>query len=489
MSYYSFFSGILIGLLLLGGILSLILAVRGVERRINVPHFIFTVFIGASMAHLVFFTYSHDVTSMVRHDMLVNSFLLVAATSYLYLVVGLTGYRSRVLLHGLTALFAVSLLLNWLLPYGLTWESVNGIKEVRMIWGEHMHALDARTGPGNILVMVLIVAVLAFSIRAIVYQLQHGEGRYAVLLLLTIVIALSGILIDVILIEMDYAVLGIVDDIGIVAFLFLIGYRNSHHLLRSNDLLRESEERFQLLTDAAFEGVAFSEQGVIIDVNTQLADMLGYAVQEMIGRKTLDFVAPISREQVREQMRESNEPMYEHFALRKDGTAFPVEVRVKHMHLEGRGVRVTVIRDITERRRAEEQNLLLAQTIKSVRDCISITDSEDRIIYVNDAFLQTYGYTEAEVMGQHVSLLRPTDLSPEKTQGIFPSTREGGWHGEVLNRRSDGTQFPVELWTSVVRDQDGTPIAYVGVARDISDRKNASRTRSSPTSRTRCARR
>ncbi|MEB3323498.1 MAG: ATP-binding protein, partial [Synechococcaceae cyanobacterium] len=116
---------------------------------------------------------------------------------------------------------------------------------------------------------------------------------------------------------------------------------------------------------------------------------------------------------------------------------------------------------------------LLAQTLKSVRDCISITDNEDRIMFVNDAFLATYGYAESEVLGRHVSVLRPSDIAPEKTQGIFPSTREGGWHGEVLNRRKDGTEFPVELWTSVVRDAAGNPVAYVGVARDISDRKFA----------------
>ncbi|MBN1446464.1 MAG: response regulator [Bacteroidetes bacterium] len=129
--------------------------------------------------------------------------------------------------------------------------------------------------------------------------------------------------------------------------------------------------------------------------------------------------------------------------------------------------------DRVEQRRAEEQNLLLARTLKSVRDCISITDSDDRIIFVNDAFLNTYGYHEGDILGKHVSVLRSPNAPPEETQGIFPSTREGGWHGEVLNRRKDGSEFPVELWTSVVRDGTGEPMAYVGVARDISERKFA----------------
>jgi two-component sensor histidine kinase len=56
---------------------------------------------------------------------------------------------------------------------------------------------------------------------------------------------------------------------------------------------------------------------------------------------------------------------------------------------------------------------------------------------------------------------------------VGPGTLAGGWYGELLNRRSDGTEFPVELWTSPVRNDEGEPVAMVGVARDITERKRA----------------
>jgi PAS domain S-box-containing protein len=128
--------------------------------------------------------------------------------------------------------------------------------------------------------------------------------------------------------------------------------------------------------------------------------------------------------------------------------------------------------EVRERKGAEQQNLLLAQTLKSARDCISVTDLQNRILFVNQALLDTYGYSESEMLGQGPQLFRPAKTVPDPEQdAVFQGTLRGEWHGEVVNRRKDGTEFTVELWTSVVRDRTGAPTAMVGVARDITARK------------------
>jgi len=119
------------------------------------------------------------------------------------------------------------------------------------------------------------------------------------------------------------------------------------------------------------------------------------------------------------------------------------------------------------------ENILLAQTLKSVKDAVSITDNNDDLVFVNEAFLSTYGYTEKEIIGQKTSIIRPLDASTAMAKIIHDETLKGGWHGEVLNHRKNGEHFIVELWTSVVRDKEGNKIGTVGVARDISDRKKA----------------
>lgn len=116
--------------------------------------------------------------------------------------------------------------------------------------------------------------------------------------------------------------------------------------------LRQREERFRNLTAAAFEGIGISENGRVVDVNEQLAQMLGYKRQELVGQSVSVMVAPESRELVKEAMLSGHEGPYEHLAVRKDGTVFEVEVRAKMISWGGRLVRVTAIRDITERKRA-----------------------------------------------------------------------------------------------------------------------------------------
>src|SRR5262249_11393185 len=119
--------------------------------------------------------------------------------------------------------------------------------------------------------------------------------------------------------------------------------------------LRQSEERLRNLTAAAFEGIGITEGGKILDVNDQLARMLGYTREEMIGQDVLLMIAPESRPLVAETMRSGREGTYEQLGLRKDGTVFESEVRAKTILWGGRPVRVSAVRDITERKQAERQ--------------------------------------------------------------------------------------------------------------------------------------
>jgi PAS domain S-box-containing protein len=132
------------------------------------------------------------------------------------------------------------------------------------------------------------------------------------------------------------------------------------------------------------------------------------------------------------------------------------------------------IAEVTQRRLADREMRLLAQTITCAQDCVSITDLQDTILFVNDAFLRTYGYGEQEELaGKNITMVRGTQTSPADDAGIREKTIAGGWNGELINRRKDGSLFPVELWSSVVKGEDGAPVALVGVARDITERRRA----------------
>ncbi len=122
--------------------------------------------------------------------------------------------------------------------------------------------------------------------------------------------------------------------------------------------------------------------------------------------------------------------------------------------------------DITDVIQSGEKLKMLAQAIESVSECITITDMNDNIIFVNNAFIQTYGYSKEELIGKNINIVRPQ--FPHVTYDeILRETLEGGWKGELINRKKDGTEFPIHLSTSVIKDEKDNPVALIGIVFDI----------------------
>jgi PAS domain S-box-containing protein len=143
-------------------------------------------------------------------------------------------------------------------------------------------------------------------------------------------------------------------------------------------------------------------------------------------------------------------------AIKRDNTGKPLRLYGTHL-------------DITERKKAEEKINMLAHAVKSSGDCISITDIDNTILFVNDAFLATYGFTPEELIDKPIEIVRTGNNENDKH--ILPSTLNGHWQGEVLNKRKNGTEFPIFLSTSQVLDEKGNIISLVGIARDITKQK------------------
>lgn len=109
------------------------------------------------------------------------------------------------------------------------------------------------------------------------------------------------------------------------------------------------------------------------------------------------------------------------------------------------------------------------QTLNSLNECISMTDMEDYIIFINDAFERTYGFSKNELIGKNINIIRSNNNDPSITKNILPSTLKGSWVGRIYNKRKDGTEFLVSLRTGIVRNDLGEPIALVGSAIDLTE--------------------
>jgi two-component system cell cycle sensor histidine kinase/response regulator CckA len=124
---------------------------------------------------------------------------------------------------------------------------------------------------------------------------------------------------------------------------------------RAEAALESSEARFRTLSEASFDGIAITEDGVLRDVNRGCADMLGYTVDEMIGRPITDFVAESSLDEVRRRVTRQMDGTYEMVAKRKGGQTILVEATTSHQLSEGRTRRISALRDITGKRGFESQ--------------------------------------------------------------------------------------------------------------------------------------
>jgi two-component system, cell cycle sensor histidine kinase and response regulator CckA len=237
--------------------------------------------------------------------------------------------------------------------------------------------------------------------------------------------------------------------------------------------LKRSLLKYQLLIQQQGEGVVVLDEHRRIQMaNPVAAEILGMPPAQLYGRGIHEIV-PAEEWTDTARCRRGERVSFELTGARPDGTRRRLLVTCTP-RLADDGTwseSIAVIRDVTAHREADEKIRLMAHALRSTDNCVCISDVSQHIVYVNDAFLQTYGYAESELIGQHISIVGSSRNPPGRADGILPATLKDGWSGELWNRARDGREFPVSLTSSVVRDERGRVIATVGVARDLTERK------------------
>jgi diguanylate cyclase (GGDEF)-like protein/PAS domain S-box-containing protein len=173
---------------------------------------------------------------------------------------------------------------------------------------------------------------------------------------------------------------------------------------RADEDLYLSEERFRLLSEAAFEAIAIHEEGVLLNANDQYFKMFGYEPDEALGKEMISITfAPESLEFVKKRLATDSLELCEAIGVRKDGTRFPMEIRTRKMEYKGRTVRFGAIRDITDRKRTEDE---LRESEEKYRELVRYAPAgiyefdyeTNRFISVNDVVCEYTGYTRDELL-------------------------------------------------------------------------------------------
>lgn len=240
--------------------------------------------------------------------------------------------------------------------------------------------------------------------------------------------------------------------------------------------LRESEERFRSLIEAAPDAILIQQDMVVTYANRAACRLLGAnRPDQVVGLSMLDCVHPDDREKADECARtlledrnrpEANEIRF----LDRKGGGVPAEVACMTIGENGRTSILMFARDITQRRETESGLRLASTVVDNTSDGIIITDADARIIAVNPAFSEITGYPEPEVIGRNPRLLQ----SGRQDEAFYARMWEeildrGSWQGELWNRRRDGTVYPQFSRINAVRDEGGKLSHFVAVFTDLSE--------------------
>ncbi len=208
--------------------------------------------------------------------------------------------------------------------------------------------------------------------------------------------------------------------------------------------LQESEERFRRLHEASFGGIGIHEKGVILDCNQALARMTGYEFHELIGMNGLLLIAEEWREFTMNKIISGFEQPYDVVGVRKDGSRYPLEIQGKNIPYHGRMVRVTEFRDITWRKRAEEDLAMARAQLQQAQKMEAVGTLAGGIAHdFNNILAAISGYTELAAM----QIPKGERVHSHLQKVLKACQRAVGLVSQILtfSRQSDQEKQPVQM--------------------------------------------
>lgn len=248
---------------------------------------------------------------------------------------------------------------------------------------------------------------------------------------------------------------------------------------QAEEALQRSEEKLRVMFDSMMDGIVVSDKNLaIVDVNRAAVEIMGVDTkEELLGRNAMEVIrikdqAAVQANLVRMFREERSQEKIEYGVVLPSGKELDIEVSTAIMKDSAGSITgfVNAIRDITERKRAEETLLRINKAIEGSSDAIGMSDPEGRHFYNNEAFTELFGYTadELEAAGGGSAVYADKEVARE----VFDSIMHGkSWSGELEMMSRSGRRFPVLLRADAVKDESGKIIGLIGTHTDISERK------------------
>lgn len=253
-------------------------------------------------------------------------------------------------------------------------------------------------------------------------------------------------------------------------------------LNHTEEELRASEARYRTFVDHATDAfVLHAEDGTVIDVNPQACENLGYSRDELVGMTPMEFDPNASSnllESINEQLNRGEIVTFESRHRRKDGSEFPVEVRVRPFWHGGRRLNISVVRDISDRKRAEEavrrserELRELIETIPAMAFAIGRDGSSE---FVSRQWIEFSGMSAEKTTGEGwAATLHPDDREEHIAKWQAAHASGQPFENEARHRDAQGNYRWLLVRAVPSRDDKGAIVKWYGALTDITDRKSA----------------
>lgn len=247
--------------------------------------------------------------------------------------------------------------------------------------------------------------------------------------------------------------------------------------------LRQEHDRNQRYLDTVQTlMVSLDRHGRVTMINRRGCELLGYREDELLGRRWFKTCLPQPQGEetvypVFQQIMNGDLPASEHFenqVLCRDGSQRLIAWHNSY-HLDDEGRIIGTLssgEDITERREVQEKIHKLSLAVEQSPESIVITNLDNNIEYVNEAFVRNTGYTPAEVIGRNPRFLQSGKTPPETYAAMWDALRHGRtWKGEFHNKRKDGSEYIEFAITTPIRQPEGDITHYMAIKEDITEKK------------------
>jgi PAS domain S-box-containing protein len=236
--------------------------------------------------------------------------------------------------------------------------------------------------------------------------------------------------------------------------------------------LKESQERYRMLVEATFEGIVISEEEVIVDVNEQFCRMLGYTESELIGKPISDLIPEKDRKRVVSTILSGQDVTDEHFMLKKDGNILVVESHGRTILRNGRHIRYSAVRDITDRKRSEkalqESEDKFSKAFYNSPTFMFITERDTGIyIETNDAYSALTSFKHEELIG-HSSIelgILSSEVRAEIIRHLLKSGRVQNMQLQIVTKSGE---IKTRLFSAETFEYKGKP-CMIGSGIDITE--------------------